>query len=76
MSWKDLKEKLEVKGILLGINEVEKVFSISDEENNPFFSVRENVCDVNKLIESYENSERNWKSNILHQFNRAELDFK
>ena len=71
--WQKLSENSRVKDLGLTENEIKNIFQTNDEENNPFFSVRDSEGSVNELVEAYFESQSFWKEQILHRFSKTSL---
>jgi hypothetical protein len=71
--WQKLSENSRVKDLRLTENEIKNIFQTNDEENNPFFSVRDSEGSINELVEAYFESQSFWKEQILHRFSKTSL---
>ena len=49
-------------------------FEVTEEEDNPFYSVRESQQNYNCLVNRWIKAENYWKSNISGQFNLREFE--
>lgn len=67
--WEQLREEAERAGIKFDKAE----FEVSEEEDNPFYSVRESEESYQCLVNRWLKSEKYWQENILGQFNLREF---
>lgn len=53
---------------------MKSTFKVTDEENNPFFTVREINGTVETLVDCFVQSEQHWNSELLHSLARSDLE--
>ena len=46
---------------------------MTEDENNPFYSVRENESDIDHVVDSYIKSQRHWKNQVYKKFEKKKL---
>lgn len=68
--WKKLEAKLAEYRMKMPMEQIKSVFTITDEENNPFFSVRESSSDMDRLVDSYQKTEEHWRNSVVGRFSR------
>ena len=57
----------------MATDEVERYFTVPEDENNPFYSVRENESDIDHVVDSYIKSQRHWKNQVYKKFEKKKL---
>lgn len=45
-----------------------KLYEVCEDEDNPFFSVRENEMKIEDLVENRKRAEEHWRCRILNKF--------
>jgi len=54
-------------------SQIEEEFSLAEDENDPFFSFREEGHNFKTLVTDYVESKCYWEKTILHHWDNAEL---
>lgn len=56
------------------MDQIEREFNtVNDDENDPFFSFREEKYTISLVVDHYVEASRFWKDNLLHSWDFSQL---
>ena len=65
---------MEMQGIEMTEEKIMEDFAVQEKEDNPFFSVTSQICDIDEVVRSYMESEKYWKKNLYKKFSKEALE--
>ena len=72
--WEQLEKAIYKCGYNQNISSLNRMFEVTEEEDNPFFSSREGEISYETLVQSWRKAEMHWTEEIANQFDLKEFE--